>query len=99
MMSEKKDAADAVAIPIYVVEPYDFALSQRAVRSFEPVPLQWDSRLCPATKIVGTPTLIEVSQSSGPKSKLTASSAPESDSSHLRRIVEWVLFSELDLAR
>ena len=96
-MSQKNDASDD-AISIYVVKPYDFALTLRVIRSFEPAQLHPDDRLYLATRILGTPTLIEVIQSPRLEGKLRASSVPESDSNHLRRIVEWVLFAELDLA-
>lgn len=85
------------AISLRVVKPYDFALSLRAIRSFQPAPSEQGDRLRLATRIVGIPTLIEVGQGSGINGKLRASSVPESSSSHLRRIVEWVLFAELDL--
>jgi DNA-3-methyladenine glycosylase II len=69
----------------------------RAIRSFQPVPLEQGDRLRLATRITGIPTLIEVRHSPRINSDLMASSVPETDSGHLRRIVEWVLFAELNL--
>jgi DNA-3-methyladenine glycosylase II len=98
MMLQRNSAAGDKAISLHVVKPYDFALSLRAIRSFQPAPSEQGDRLCLATRIDETPTLIEVSQSPGAKGKLKASSIPETNDSHLRTIVEWVLFAELDLA-
>jgi DNA-3-methyladenine glycosylase II len=98
MMLQKNNTAGDKAILLYVVKPYDFVLSLHAVRSFEQELSDQGDRLRLATRIDGTPTLIEVSQSPGAKGKLKASSIPETDNSHLRTIVEWVLFAELDLA-
>jgi DNA-3-methyladenine glycosylase II len=79
------------------VKPYNFALSLRAVNSFQPVPLEQSNQLHLATRINGNPALIEVSQSTKLKGKLMASSVQEVRESHIRRIAEWVLFAELDL--
>ena len=97
-MLQKNNTSGDKAISLHAVQPYDFALSLRVIRSFQPTPSEQGDRLRLATRIAGIPTLIEVAQSPGAKGKLRASSVPESDSSHLRRIVEWVLFAELDLA-
>jgi DNA-3-methyladenine glycosylase II len=94
-LSQKNDPIDA-AISINVIKPYDFALTLHAIRSFEPTIQHPDDRLHIATKIHGTPTLIEISQAPE-QDKLRAYSLPEIENSKLRRIVEWVLFAELDL--
>jgi DNA-3-methyladenine glycosylase II len=93
-MSKKKSAHGNLT-SINVVKPYDFILTLRASRSFEPTPLSRDDQLHLATRIIETPTLIEVTQ--GLEGKIKASAIPECDNSHLHRIVEWVLFAELDL--
>ena len=97
-MPHKNNTAGDKTISLRVVKPYDFALSLRAIRSFQPAPSEQGDRLCLATRITGIPTLIEVRQSPGINSKLKAFSIPETDNNHLRTIVEWVLFAELDLA-
>lgn len=96
-MLQKNNATGDKAISLHVVKPYDFALSLRAVRSFAPALSDHSDRLRLATRIDGTPTLIEVSQIQGAKGSLRAFSTPESDTGHLRTIVEWVLFAELDV--
>ena len=97
-MASQKNASSDATITINVVNPYNFALTLSAIRSFEPTHQHPDDRLHLATRILGTPTLIEVGSSVEHEDKLIVSSAPESDSIQLRRIVEWVLFVELDLA-
>jgi len=87
-MLQNNNTAGNKAISLHVVKPYDFALSLRAIRSFQPAPSEHGDRLLLATRIAGIPTLIEVGQSSGINGKLRASSVPESNSSHLRKIVE-----------
>ncbi len=97
-MSQKNNTAGDKAISLYVVKPYDFALSLQAIRFFQLAPSEQGDQLHLATRIVGIPTLIEVSQSPAINGNLRASSVPETDSSHLRRIIELVLFAGLDLA-
>ncbi len=91
----KKKGARVNPTSIDVVKPYDFLLTLRAIRSFEPAPLLRDDQLHLATRIIETPISIEVTQ--GLESKIKTSSIPDCDRSHLRKIVEWVLFAELDL--
>ncbi len=97
-MPQKNNTTGDKVISLHVVKPYDFALSLRVIRSSQPAPSEQGDRLRLANRIAGIPALIEVGQSSGIDRKLRASSVPETNSSHLRRIVEWVLFAELDLA-
>lgn len=93
----KNKLAGGKAILLHVVRPYDFALSLRAVRSFRPSASEQGDRLRLATKIAGIPTLIEVGQYPGINGELRAFSKPEVNSSDVSKIVEWVLFGELDL--
>lgn len=81
-----------------VVKPYDFALSLGAISTFEPAPLEQNDRLHLAARIDGTPTLIEVCWSTEKEGRLMVSSMPEVRGYQIRRIAEWVLFAELDLA-
>jgi DNA-3-methyladenine glycosylase II len=97
-MPQKKGSARNPAISLRVVEPYDFGLSLRVVKSFQPAPSKQDDRLRLATKIAGMATLIEVSKSPAKNGKIRASSVPKSDDSRIREIAEWILFAELDLA-
>jgi DNA-3-methyladenine glycosylase II len=85
--------ADGVSIT--VVEPYDFRLTLRTMRSFGPAETNHDPVLKLAARIVGSPTLIEVKL--GPRDGLKASSRPKRDDNRVRSIVQWVLFAELDL--
>ena len=85
-------------VVISPVQPYDFALSMRAIRAFRPVPAAPEKSLRLAARIGGTPALIEVSEAPGQTGKLQAISSPASDGALLRSIVAWVLFAELDLA-
>ena len=95
-MFNEKDTTLTVSLDM--VQPYDFALSLRAVRSFQPALPEHDKRLLLAARIHETPALIEVTQSAGPRSGLLAYSSPEVSESRIREIAEWVLFAELDLA-
>lgn len=94
-MPERKGQPMVVISP---VQPYDFALSMRAIRAFRPVPAAPEKSLRLAARIGGTPALIEVSEAPGQTGKLQAISSPASDGALLRSIVAWVLFAELDLA-
>ena len=98
MMLQKNNEAGDKAISLHVVKPYDFALSLRAIRSFQPALSEQGDRLRLATRIDEIPTLIEVSQSSAAKGELKISSIPETNNSHLSTIVAWVLFVDLNLA-
>ena len=97
-MPQQSDHEDENSISLSVVGPYNFALSLRAIKSFQPVLSGTCDRLCLATRVAGNPTLIEVGQSQEQKGYLRVSSIPKTDNSLLRTIVEWVLFAELDLA-
>jgi DNA-3-methyladenine glycosylase II len=96
-MTQQSNHEDETIISLSIVGPYDFALSLHAMRSFQPVLSGTSDRLRLATKIVGNPTLIEVSRSNEQKGYLRVSSVPKADNGFLRTIVEWVLFAELDL--
>ena len=79
-----------------IVKPYDFALSLRAVKSFQPSTTEPNDGLQLAAVVEGIPTIIEVSQN--PEiNGIAVSSRPKTKSSQVSRIVEWVLFTELDL--
>ena len=82
---------------ITCVEPYDFALSLRAARAFQPLISAPGPVLRLAARISGTPVLIEVRQTGGPESLLRAFAPPEIDRDQVSSIVQWLLFAELDL--
>ena len=86
-MPKGNNAAGDNAVLLNVVKPYDFALSLRTFRSFHPALPEKDNTLRLATRIDGTPTLIETSQGPEPKDKLKASAIPEKNKGHIRRIV------------
>ena len=89
--------SDGVKTPaiVNVVEPYDFALSLRAIRSFEPTATESEPRLRLAVRLGKKPSIIEVTLHD--TQMLTAISHPVSDPERVGGIVEWVLFTELDL--
>ena len=97
-MFKENKAAGHKAIPLNTFKPYDFALSLRAVRSFQPALSEQSGLLHLATKIDGSQTLIDISQGPEPTGKLVASSVSEVSMSQIRRIAEWVMFAELELA-
>ncbi len=80
-----------------MVQPYNFLLSLRAVNSFQPTASEDISELLIATRIDGTPSLIKVTEENGKNAKLDVTSIPEVNERSIRRIAEWVIFSELDL--
>jgi DNA-3-methyladenine glycosylase II len=82
---------------VEVVEPYDFGLSWRSVRAFQPAALESADRLSIATRVDGAPVLIEVGPGAATGRRLQAASKPEIQERRLTQIVEWVLFAELDL--
>ena len=96
MNRKTKPEGDKI-ISLNLVEPYDFALTLRAIRSFQPALSGQGDKLVLPARIDGTPTLIEVSQSPGAKNELLIISRPENKSKSVLGIVEWVLFAELDL--
>jgi len=98
MGSRKKNAAGGRAVALNVVEPYDFPLSLRVVRSFQPAAPETDDRLRLAARVGGKPAWIEIRQGPGLKGRLEAVSTPRSDNRRLRSLVEWTLNAGLDLA-
>jgi DNA-3-methyladenine glycosylase II len=82
-------------VSITVVQPYDFALSLRAMRSFQPTVTQSDPRLRMAVRLGNKPVIIEVSQDN--KNRLKVYSRPNLDRERVLAVVEWALFTELDL--
>jgi DNA-3-methyladenine glycosylase II len=97
MGPQKKIVDHHKTVSLKVVAPYEFELSLKVVRSFQPVPPEQDNRLRLAARIDSTPVLIEVEQSPGPEELMLVSSFPAIENSSLRQTVEWVLFAELDL--
>ncbi len=81
-----------------MIRPYDFILCLRAIASYEPNMSEQLGTLRLATRIEGTPTLIEIRQVGKSRGKIIATSIPEASEHHVRPIAEWVLFAELDLA-
>jgi len=96
-MPKRNDATDGMVVSLDMVRPYDFAVSLRSMRSFQPAQPEQGNTLRLAARIDEIPVLIEVSQGPGIKNKLIASSVQNVRASHIRRIAEWVLFAELDL--
>jgi 3-methyladenine DNA glycosylase/8-oxoguanine DNA glycosylase len=90
---QKQAAANSVSIP--VVEPYNLALSLRAMRSFQPSNAERHPGFRIAARVAGKAAVIEVSQDK--ENKLIATSRPAADDSQVRTVVEWVLFTELDI--
>ncbi len=88
---------EAKAITLKVVEPYDFALSLRVIRSFQPALAEQNERLELAARIAGVPTTIEVSQTPSVQGTLRVSASPETDNRQVRDLAAWVLFADLDL--
>jgi len=82
-------------ILINVVEPYDFAISLKAIRSFQPAVQQAEPRFRLAASLGKKPAVVEVTTDD--KNRLVATSRPPSDSQQLGALVEWVLFTDLDL--
>jgi DNA-3-methyladenine glycosylase II len=95
MSKTKKSVSGGVVLR--VVEPYDFALCLRVFKSFQPAQAGGDNRLQLASRIAGTPTLIEIYQGPKPKGEIRATGTPGTDNDEVRTIAEWVLFAELDL--
>lgn len=91
---QKKHAA-VNGVPIPVVEPYDLTPSLSAMRSFGPARTESRPGFRIAARVAGKAAVIEVSQ--GKENRLTATSRPAADDSQVRNVVEWVLFTELDL--
>jgi DNA-3-methyladenine glycosylase II len=79
-----------------IVKPYDFALSLRVIRTFQPDPSEPGDRMHFTARVEGTPALIEVSQN--PAGDIIASTGQEANANRIREMAEWVLFAELDLA-
>jgi DNA-3-methyladenine glycosylase II len=92
-MQKKQAVVNSITIP--VVEPYDLALSLRAMRSFGPSRTERSSGFRTAARVKGKAVIIEVIQNK--ENRLMAVSRPATDDSQVRAIVDWVLFTELDL--
>jgi DNA-3-methyladenine glycosylase II len=86
------------SLALDVVEPYDFELSLRVVRSFPSAAPREDDRLRLAVRIDGRPSLIEIRRGPAPRRRLLASASPPAAPRRLRPLVEWVLNAGLDLA-
>jgi DNA-3-methyladenine glycosylase II len=92
-MQKKYAAANGISVP--VVEPYDLTLSLSAMRSFGPALAERRPVFRMAARVAGKAAIIGVSQAK--ENKLVATSRPAADDSQVRAVVEWVLFTELDL--
>jgi DNA-3-methyladenine glycosylase II len=92
-MQKKQSTTDSISIPF--VEPYDLTLSLRAMRSFGPSHGERTPGFRIAARVAGKATIIEVIQDK--ENQLIATSRPAVDDSRVRTVVEWVLFTELDL--
>jgi DNA-3-methyladenine glycosylase II len=97
-MKQRKDADHRAGILISTVQPYDFALSVRAIRSFSPDPAATETSLRLAAIIDGKPVLIEVREDTDRAGQLRATSSPQIETVRLRSVVAWGLFAGLDLA-
>jgi DNA-3-methyladenine glycosylase II len=86
------------SLALDVVEPYDFELSLRLVRSFPSAAPREGDRLRLAARIDGRPALIEIRRGPAPRRRLLASASPAATPRRLRPLAEWVLNAGLDLA-
>src|SRR5271157_1735069 len=96
-MTRKGDNVENKDNGLRIVVPYDFALSLRVVKSFQPTESEENNALHITTRIAGVPTLIEVRQNPADRSLIMVSSEPKTDDSKLFRIVEWALFTKLEV--
>jgi DNA-3-methyladenine glycosylase II len=92
-MQKNQSTEPSISIPF--VEPYDLALSLRAMRSFGPRRGDDPPVFRTGTRLAGRATIIEVIQDK--ENRLKATSRPAADDSLVSAVVEWVLFTELDL--
>jgi DNA-3-methyladenine glycosylase II len=91
---QKKQAVNN-GISITFAEPYDLTLSLSAMRSFGPAYIEQHPSFRIAARVAGKAAIIEVSHYN--ENKLVATSKPVADDNEVRVVVEWVLFTELDL--
>jgi DNA-3-methyladenine glycosylase II len=96
-MQDKHSATGDKSITLNIVKPYDFALTLKAIHSFEPSQPEQSNRIYLATRIERTPALIEISPDPKDENRLTASCKQQVNGNQIREIAEWVLFAELDL--
>jgi DNA-3-methyladenine glycosylase II len=92
-MQKKSEVSKGISIP--VVEPYNLTLSLSAMRSFGPAYTEQHPGFRIAARVAGNAAIIEVIQDKNNKLKTT--SRHIGDGNQVRDIVEWVLFTELDL--
>ena len=96
-MAKDSDATKP-GVSISFARPYDFLLSLSAVSSFQPGPYSQDKRLRLPVRIDGSPVLIEVVPAGSETDELKAFSKPEGYNHQIAKIVEWVIFADLDLS-
>jgi DNA-3-methyladenine glycosylase II len=92
------DIAKNKGILLKIVQPYDFELSLRAVRSFSPNHVESVNNYRLAVNVAGVPCLAEIRARNAPGDQIEVSSQPAVDPAELKATAEWVLFNELDLA-
>ena len=85
-------------VSIDVVEPYDFELSFRAYRSFQPKNEAEDKTYHIAVEQDNIPIMITVSKDQASRNNIVASADPEIEEAFLEKTVKWVLSTELNLS-
>lgn len=95
-MTEIKNLSGITTVTLNVVEPYNFSLSRRFIRSFQSMVTESIDPLRIAVRIKRTPAVIEFKPGSDEKT-VFVSARPEVDEDHLRDIGAWILFADLDL--
>ncbi len=93
-----KGGPRARPVALNFVAPYDFSLSLRLTRSFVPSLTQPGERMRFAARVGGRPTVIEIRCGARTMTRLEAVSMPKADPRLVRRLGEWVLNADLDLA-
>jgi len=95
-MEENNGMAGPDSVSIKVTKPYNFNLTLRVVRAFRPTPAENSSKMRLAARIHNTPALVEIEPMSE-EDLLRAGVKPWVEIEHIHSLVEWVVFSELDL--
>ncbi|MGC8618808.1 MAG: hypothetical protein ACP5UZ_08800, partial [Thermoplasmata archaeon] len=85
-------------VSIDVVEPYDFELSLRVYRSFQPKNETEAGTFHIAVEQDGTTIMITISKDQASRNNIVASADPEIEEAFLKKTVKWVLSTELNLS-
>jgi len=95
-MLKMNKPTNQTAVRIPVAKPYNFDLSLSALKSFRPIQASEGDRLNLPVRIEGSPVTIEVSKLN--TGDVKAVCRPGRNTEQIIRLVEWVIFAELDLA-